>query len=116
MSIQNKIYYWSPFISSVATVEAVIKSVDSEILPELDDKLAEEFGVTKGGIEKLKADVTANMHREVEQRIAQDIKEQVMNSLLSSNDIEIDVRSIRDRLRDAFCNRIRHTSKFFFST
>jgi trigger factor len=29
------------------------------------------------------------MHREVEQRIAQDIKEQVMNSLLSSNNIEI---------------------------
>ena len=29
MSIQNKIYYWSPFISSVATVEAVIKSAYS---------------------------------------------------------------------------------------
>ena len=29
MSTQNKIYYWSPFISSVATVEAVIKSAHS---------------------------------------------------------------------------------------
>jgi len=29
MSTQNKIYYWSPFITSVATVEAVIKSAYS---------------------------------------------------------------------------------------
>ena len=29
MLFQNKIYYWSPFISSVATVEAVIKSAHS---------------------------------------------------------------------------------------
>ena len=84
-----KDYHSSELAGKKVNFEAVIKSVDSETLPELDDKLAEEFGVTEGGIEKLKADVTANMHREVEQRIAQDIKEQVMNSLLSSNNIEI---------------------------
>ena len=28
-----------------------------------------------------------------------------------SNDVEIDLRSIWDRLRDAFCNRIRHAFK-----
>ncbi len=84
-----KDYHSNELAGKKVNFEALVKSVDRETLPELNDKLAEEFGITEGGIEKLKADVTANMQREVEQRIAQDIKEQVMNNLLSSNKIEI---------------------------
>ena len=69
--------------------EASVKNVEEAVLPSLDDKLAEEFGIKEGGIDKLKSDVKENMHREVDQRVAQDIKEQVMNNLLESNKIEI---------------------------
>ena len=69
--------------------EANVKNVEEAVLPSLDDKLAEEFGVKEGGIDKLKSDVKENMHREVNQRVVQDIKEQVMNNLLESNKIEI---------------------------
>ena len=69
--------------------EANVKNVEEAVLPSLDDKLAEEFGVKEGGIDKLKSDVKENMQREVDQRVVQDIKEQVMNNLLESNKIEI---------------------------
>ena len=66
-----------------------VNLVEKSVLPEVNDKLAEEFGVKEGGIEKLKSDVKDNMLREVNQRVAQDIKEQVMNKLIKANDIDI---------------------------
>jgi trigger factor len=69
--------------------EVSVNHVEEPILPELNDKLAEEFGVKEGGIDKLKSDVKDNMLREVNQRITQDLKEQIMSSLIKANNIQI---------------------------
>lgn len=66
-----------------------VNLIEKPILPELNDKLAEEFGVKEGGMDKLRSDVKDNMLREVNQRVTQDLKEQVMNSLIKANNIEI---------------------------
>ena len=42
-----------------------VKSVEQSQLPELNDEFLEAFGVTEGGLDKLKADVRKNMEREV---------------------------------------------------
>ena len=64
-------------------------SVEETVLPPVDDALAEMFNVEEGGIERFRKDVRENMEREAEQKIKGDIREQVMNSLISSNPIDI---------------------------
>ena len=66
-----------------------VHRVEEEVLPPLDDSLAESFEVTEGGLEKFLADVRENMEREAEQKLKGDVREQIMNALLESNPLEI---------------------------
>ena len=68
---------------------AKVHSVEEQELPELDDSFAESFGVTDGGLEKLKEEVFENMRHEADQRILADVKEQALNELLAKNPIEV---------------------------
>ena len=66
-----------------------VHRVEEEVLPPLDDSLAESFEVTEGGLEKFLADVKENMEREAEQKLKGDVREQIMKALLESNPVEI---------------------------
>jgi len=68
---------------------STVNYVEEEVLPELNENFVKEFGIKDGDIDKLKLDVKRNMEREVSQRITQDIKEQVMSSLIKTNKILI---------------------------
>ena len=63
--------------------------VEEELLPPVDDSLAEQFEVTEGGIERFIQDVKENMHRESEQKVKADVREQVMNGLLEANPFDV---------------------------
>ncbi|MGI9232398.1 MAG: trigger factor [Woeseiaceae bacterium] len=63
--------------------------IEERILPEVDDELAEMFNVTEGGLEQFVKDVRENMQREAEQKVKNDVREQVMDSLLAINPLEI---------------------------
>jgi len=63
--------------------------VEEQVLPEVDDALAEAFEVKEGGLEKLLADVRENMHREAEAKTKTDVREQVMTALLEANPIDV---------------------------
>lgn len=67
----------------------VVHRVQEQELPPLDDSLAEQYGVTEGGLDKLREDVVANMQREVEQKTRADIREQTMTGLLEANPVEV---------------------------
>lgn len=66
-----------------------VQRVEEQELPPLDDSLAEMYGVTDGGLEKLRVDVSANMRREADEKIRGSVKEQVMESLLAANPIDV---------------------------
>ena len=68
---------------------STVNYVEEEVLPDLNENFVKEFGIKDGDIDKLKLDVKRNMEREVSQRITQDIKEQVMSSLIKTNKILI---------------------------
>jgi len=72
-----------------------VHRVEEEVLPPLDDSLAGEYGVTEGGLQKLRDDVRENMDREVEQKTRADIRDQAMNGLLESNPLEVPVSLIK---------------------
>ena len=66
-----------------------VHSVEETQLPPVDDALAEMFNVEEGGLEQFKKDVLENMEREAEQKVRNDVREQVMQELLDANPLEI---------------------------
>ena len=69
--------------------DAKIHRVEKEVLPAVDDDLAAMFEVEEGGIEKFKEDVKENMRREADAKINSDIREQVIDGLIDTNQIEV---------------------------
>ena len=63
--------------------------VEEEILPDVDDTLAEAFEVKEGGIEQFMKDVRENMTRESETKVKNDVRERVMAALIEANPIDI---------------------------
>lgn len=59
--------------------------VDGKKLPELNDEFCKSFGITEGGMDKLRAEVTDNMRREMADTVQRKLKDQVMDALLASN-------------------------------
>ena len=53
----------------------------------INDVFAKDFGVEEGGLEKLREAVRNNMQRELDNRIASDLKSKVMDQLLVVNSI-----------------------------
>ena len=68
---------------------STVNYVEEEVLPELNENFVKDFGIKDGDLDKLKVDIKRNMEREVNQRVTQDIKEQVMSSLITANKILI---------------------------
>ena len=63
--------------------------VEEEILPEVDDSLAEAFEVQEGGIEQFMQDVRENMERESDAKVKSEVREQIMKALVDANPIDI---------------------------
>jgi trigger factor len=66
-----------------------VHSVAEMALPELDDEFARAFGVSEGGIDALRQEVTGNMQRELKQLITANMKDQVFSRLLEKNPVEV---------------------------
>jgi len=69
--------------------KVMVHRVEAQDLPPLDDSLAELYGVTEGGLERLRSDVQGNMRREADQRIRADVREQALSGLLDANPVEV---------------------------
>lgn len=69
--------------------EVTVDGVAEPKLPELDESFARALGVEDGGLERFRADVRANMERELKQRIAARIKEQAMAALIAAHTLEV---------------------------
>ncbi len=72
-----------------ATFEVTVKKVEEPKLPELDAEFARTLGVADGDLGKMRAEVKANVEREVKKRIDGAIKQKVMQALLDSTQIEL---------------------------
>src|SRR5262249_35892077 len=72
-----------------AIFKVEVKSVAEPKIPELDEEFCTSFGVTEGGVARLREDVAANMRRELEQNIRNRNKAQVLDKLYEANPIDI---------------------------
>jgi len=69
--------------------EVTLKAVEGPLLPELDAGFAKSLGIADGDLDKMRSEVRANLEREMNQRLRDRVKHQVMEALLTVNPIEI---------------------------
>jgi len=66
-----------------------VNSVQAKSLPAMDDDFFKLYGVETGGEEKFLEDVEANMQRELNNAIRNNVKNRIMDQLFSLNKVEI---------------------------
>lgn len=87
--------------------EVRIDAIERSVLPMVDAAFVREFDVEDGDLDRFRADVRANMQRELDQRLKSRTKERVMNLLIETHAIEIpgalvqeEIRALRDQMRE----------------
>lgn len=66
-----------------------VKVVNAPLLPEVDAEFAKTLGVTDGNIETMRAEIKANLERELKKRLQTKAKDQVMDALASISELEL---------------------------
>jgi trigger factor len=77
-----------------------VKSVEEPVLPEIDEEFFKAFGVSEGGLPKLREDVAANMRRELEQALRNRNKAVVMDKLFSANPTDVPNVLLEGQIQD----------------
>lgn len=72
-----------------AVFKVKVNTVQTPVLPEVNEEFIKAFGVSEGGLEKFKADVKKNMERELKQAIKNKTKGQALDALLSANTLDV---------------------------
>jgi trigger factor len=100
-------YRATELAGKTAIFSTQIKTVDEPTLPELDEEFCASFGVTEGGIPKLREDVAANMRRELEQNLRNRNKSAVMEKLYQANPIDVPNALLESQIRDMQVDAMR---------
>ncbi len=66
-----------------------VKIVNAPKLPPVDAEFAKSLGVVDGDVNKMRAEIKANLERELKKRIQAKTKEQVMDALLSVSELDL---------------------------
>ncbi len=72
-----------------AEFTVTVSAVAAPQLPELNEDFFAQFGVQEGGLEGFRAEVRKNMERELRQAIKSKVKNQVMEGLITTNQIDV---------------------------
>ncbi|KMN81142.1 trigger factor [Chromobacterium sp. LK11] len=82
-------YHGKDVAGKTAVFEILLKNVAEAVLPEVNDEFAKLLGIADGDVEKMRAEIRKNVEREVKRRLQARTKENVMQALLDSTEIEL---------------------------
>jgi trigger factor len=82
-------YHAAELAGKKAQFKVSAHSVEGQVLPALDDEFCKAFGITEGGIEKLRGEVADNMRRELEETVRRKLKDQALDALLKANALDL---------------------------
>jgi trigger factor len=82
-------YHAKELAGKSAQFEITLKRVEEPSLPELNAEFARQLGIGDGDLAKMRAEVQANLEREVRRRVQARIKDQVMKALLDNATLEL---------------------------
>jgi trigger factor len=74
-------YFNEKLAGKLATFEVEVVKVEEPLLPELDAEFIKSYGVESGDADEFRADVKANMERELQQGLKNRLKNDVLNAL-----------------------------------
>lgn len=72
--------------------------IEAAQIPDMDDEFVRSFGVTDGGLPKLRDEVRANMSREMGLVIKSKVKEQVLDGLLATNPVKVPAALVEEEI------------------
>ncbi len=78
-----------------------VKETLAAVLPDVDDELANSFGITTGGLQQFRQEIRKTMEREVVQKTKDNIKDQITSSLLALNQVELPEIMVREEFSRA---------------
>ncbi|HQT26310.1 MAG TPA: trigger factor, partial [Burkholderiales bacterium] len=82
-------YHGKDVAGKKAVFDITLNRVEGLKLPEIDEDFAKSLGIENGDMEAVRAEIEANLKREVKRRIQSRMKDQVMQVLLDSTKIEL---------------------------
>ncbi len=93
-------YHAKQLAGKTVQFEITVKKVEAAKVPEVDAELAKAFGVSDGDVAKLRADVKANLEREVKFRLEARVKDQAMDALMAANPIEVPTSLVMEEAQE----------------
>jgi len=93
-------YHSKALAGKTAQFDVTVKKVEEPELPPLDEEFCAAYGVSEGGIAKLREEVGDNMRRELEQNIRVRMKSQVLDKLVAANPVELPAALVETQVRD----------------
>lgn len=91
-------YHAENLKGKTASFAITLNAVEAQELPEINAEFVGKFGVEDGTLESLKAEISKNMSRELEQAIKSDTKTKVLDALVASNDIDVPAALIKQEI------------------
>jgi trigger factor len=82
-------YHGKNVAGKEAAFTLAVKGIDEPQLPQVDADFAKSLGVADGDVDKMRAEVRANVEREVKKRVDARLKNQVMDALLAATPLEL---------------------------
>jgi len=96
-------YHGKDVAGKTATFDLTVSEVAAPKLPEVDSDFAKSLGVADGDLPKMRSEIRANLEREVKQRLTGRVKDQIMQALLDTTQVEVPkalIESEIERLRE----------------
>ena len=82
-------YHAENLKGKTAEFDIVVNKSEGPALPKVDEEFAKLFNIEEGGVEALRNEVRKNMTRELTQAVKTKIKDQLIEGLLTTNDVDL---------------------------
>ncbi len=90
-----------------ATFSVKVVKVEEQQPAPLDEAFAKGFGIADGSLDNLRNEVRANMERELEAAVRQQVRTQVLEGLFSKNPLELPRQMVEEQIQELQVEMLR---------
>jgi trigger factor len=84
-----------------------LKKLEEQSLPAFDEEFCRAFGISEGGVEKLRQEVRASMERELNEAVRNRIRTQVLDALYKDNPLELPKALVDEQVQELQADMLR---------
>ena len=91
-------YFSKDLAGQTVSFDIAVKEVGEAVLPEVDADFAKALGMADGDVDKMRTEIENNLKREVKKRLQARIKDQVMEALLKTQQVDLPKALVEDEI------------------